>query len=160
MKTLKNLFVAAALLALTAVPATAALPTGPHHHPADAGLVFELDNTMPLELAELSRQEMIETEGEFVPAAYLAGVLAYGSVSAWKYHGVNYIRHGELGTSSGAAAAAARGVAIHGIGGGIANAARGLPRAVSGYLRAKTITTDQLMQTPSRYSNNSRSRRR
>ena len=159
MKTLKNLFVAAALLALTAVPAAAGLPTGPHHHPADAGLVFELDSTMPLELAELSRQEMIKTEGEFVPAAYLAYALVGGAISAWTYHGTNYVQHGELGTSSGAAAAAGRGIITTGIGGGIAQAAR-LSRPVSGYLHVKTFATDQLMQTPSRYSNNSPSRRR
>lgn len=158
MKALKNLFVAATLLALMAVPAAAGvhsaagLSSGPHPHPADAGLVFELDNTMPLELAELSRQEMIETEGEVLPLAYLGYVLGAGAISAWTYHGDHYLRHGELGSSSGAAAAAGRRMITQGIGGGIASASR-LPRAVSGYLHVKTFATNQLMQTPSRYSN-------
>ena len=157
MNALKNLFVVTTLLALMAVPAAAgvhqaeSMASGMYQHLADPGLVFEMDNTMPLELAELSRREMIETEGEFVPLAYLAGVLAYGAINAWSYHGDHYFKHGRLGSSRGAAAAAGRGMVTHGIGGGIASASR-LPRAVSGYLRVKTFAMDQLMQIHSRRS--------
>ena len=150
MKALKNLFVAATLLALMAVPAAAGvhsaagLSSGPHPHPADAGLVFELDNTMPLELAELSRQEMIETEGELAPLVVLA-ILGSSAASAWTYHGVNYLKHGELGSSQGAAFSAGAG-ALAATKGTAIVAGYGLRGTTAGILRVHTFKVDTALQ--------------
>jgi len=150
MKALKNLFVAATLLALLAAPAaagvhaTAGLSSGPYHHPADAGLVFEMDNTMPLELAELSRQEMIETEGEALPLVALA-ILGNAAISAWGYHGWNYYQHGELGSSQGAAFAAGAGALASTKGSAIV-AGYGLRGTTAGVLRVHTFKVDTALQ--------------
>lgn len=150
MKILKNLFIAASLFAITAVPAIAdvgglaGMPSAAHHHPAGAGLVFEIDNTMPVEVAELSRQEMIETEGEVLPMVALA-ILGNAALSAWSYHGWNYYKHGELGSSRGAAFAACAG-AIASTKGSAIVAGYGLRGTTAGILRVQTFKVDQALQ--------------
>jgi len=72
----------------------------------------------PLQLALLSEQEMRETEGAFAFVPFLAWSLTSAAASAWAYHGRSYYNTGNLGTSAGAAWAAASGFlgGIHGRG--------------------------------------------
>jgi hypothetical protein len=72
----------------------------------------------PLQLALLSEQEMKETEGAFAFVPFLAWSLTSAAASAWAYHGRSYYNTGNLGTSAGAAWAAASGFlgGIHGRG--------------------------------------------
>ena len=47
----------------------------PQFSAADAELIFEADATKPMQLAALSQQEMVETEGAFLPWVIRGGVM-------------------------------------------------------------------------------------
>ncbi|MFC5920143.1 hypothetical protein ACFPVS_05165 [Neisseria weixii] len=85
--------------------------------------MFEVQTDKPLQLAELSKQEMKETEGKFIPLGL--AVAGGGVFAAWKYHYDVYKATGRIGTAGGAARAAAIGSGTAAIGGGMGAAAGG-----------------------------------
>lgn len=93
--------------------------------------VFDVQAAKPLQLAELSKQEMKETEGAWVPL--LAGALVGGAISAWSNHGISYYKTGQPASTRSTLAATAGGM----IGGGYSNAMlRGAGIATSPFARA------------------------
>ena len=55
--------------------------------------VFDVDNSRKIQAVELSKQEMQETEGEFLPLVAIGlGAIAFGM---WIKHGENYAKTGE-----------------------------------------------------------------
>lgn len=85
--------------------------------------VFDTEIGKPMQLAELSAQEMRETEGEAIPLALM--VAGSGAFSAWKYHYDVYKATGHIGSAGGAARAAALGSGISAASGGLGAAAGG-----------------------------------
>ncbi len=78
--------------------------------------VFEVQADKPLQLAELSKQEMKETEGAWAP--FVLGALIGGNISAWSNHGVSYYRTGQPASTRSTLAAVGGGM----VGGGYTNA--------------------------------------
>ena len=83
--------------------------------------VFHNETAQPMQLGELSAQEMKETEGNFLPLGLV--VAGSGAFGAWKYHYDVYKATGRIGTAGGAARAAAIGSGSAAIGGGMGAAA-------------------------------------
>ncbi len=98
----------------------------------DTDLIFNTPSTTISDFERLSPEEMKNTEGQLLP---LLLVLGGGAISSWTYHGINYLNHGRLGTSSGAAWAAGAGMlgGVHG--GGLATYAglQGAPKAYTAF---------------------------
>ncbi len=78
--------------------------------------VFHTQADAPMQLAELSPQEMKETEGAFLPL--VAGALMGGAISAWANHGISKIKTGQFASTRSTLAATAGGM----IGGAYSNA--------------------------------------
>ncbi|WP_373761873.1 hypothetical protein [Neisseria dentiae] len=93
------------------------------NHQAFEVAVFHTEAGKPMQLAELSAQEMKATEGKFIPLGL--AVAGGGAFAAWKYHYDVYKATGRIGTSGGAARAAAIGSGTAAIGGGMGAAAGG-----------------------------------
>ena len=120
---MKKIMIAALFSAAVSTPAFA----DSSNDLADAGLIFEMDNSQSVELAVLSSEEMKSTQGELLP---LLAILGSGALSAWSYHGINYYKYGQLGSSSGAALAAGAGMigGLHGSGLAAASGLTGVSR--------------------------------
>lgn len=83
---------------------------------AFAAKVFDTEAGKTMQLAELSAQEMKETEGAALP--FVAAALMGGAISAWTNHGISYYRTGQPASTRSTVAATAGGM----IGGGYSNA--------------------------------------
>ncbi len=75
--------------------------------------VFDVQADKPLQLAELSKQEMKETEGAFAPLAIALGGAALGM---WTEHGISYARTGQPASVRDVAIAGGIGAIPGGIG--------------------------------------------
>lgn len=93
--------------------------------------VFHTETAQPMQLSELSAQEMKETEGAVAP--FLLGALIGGNIGAWSNHIITRQTTGQWATTRSTVAAAAGGM----IGGGYANAMlRGAGIATNPFVRS------------------------